>query len=264
MGNRKWTKEEDLLLEQLFFKRIPFKNVAVKLNRTISAIKNRTKLLKLKRINVIEDFFERNDEVSNYILGYWLADGYISHRGGGHYFSLASIDYEHLCNIRSIMGIKTRFSYDNDCHILVVGNKKLYQSLLNLGATPRKTHTISIMDIKFNPIYFYDFLRGYFDGDGSLPLINRKIKNGEIKTSLGCVKFTGSKKIIFSLYDKIKDDFKCTVSEDKRSEKNNCFYLIITGENSRRFLHKIYGNNPSLFLKRKYDRYIKYVLKINI
>lgn len=247
----KWLLNEDLQLKEL----APIMNV-IELHkifkyRTINSIRERIRKFKLKYQNVNSQFFERQDAVSNYILGYWLADGYISNRSGGKYFSIASIDLEHLESIKNIMQIKTNFISNNNCNIMVVGNKKLVDNIIKLGGKYRKTKIIKINDIKFNKKYFYDFLRGYFDGDGSV--IKQKKNN---KIYFGGICFTGSENIIKSLYKILRVNYKCTLY----SNKKDCWYIGIYGESAKLLLNKFYNNKPKLFLSRKFLLYEKLVL----
>jgi hypothetical protein len=56
-------------------------------------------------------------------------------------------------NGRSQKGLQVQF-----------GDVGLYRWLITIGITPRKTHTLG--EIKVPDEYFWDYLRGEFDGDG--------------------------------------------------------------------------------------------------
>ncbi len=197
------------------------------------------------------NFFERKNEISYYVLGYWFADGCIMKKSGGYYFSIVSNDIGHLKKIKEEMKITTKlYKNSNDAFEVRVGNKKLIKSMIkDFKADYRKTEITEIPYEIIPKEYFYDFLRGYFDGDGGF-LFQNYIKNDGTR-SVSAIKFTGAEKIIKSLYKII--DFGI-LSEDSR--KNNCFYLSFYSDNMRNLLEKMYKNSK-IHLKRKYEIYLK-------
>jgi len=251
----KWTEKEDELLINIAK---DFNVVELHKNffnyRTLSSIRERIKKYNLKYQNVDINFFKLDNEISNYILGYWLADGCImKKKSGGSYFSIVSKDIEQLEKIKAFMQIKTKLYKNSGAYEIRVANKELISSLEYLGATERKTHSIEINDIKYNPNYFYDFLRGYFDGDGCITIQNKRYFAG--------AKFTGSKTIIQSLHNILIKEYNCRVYKDDRIDKDNCYYLELNGKNAKSLLRNMYNNSPKIFLERKYQRYLKFVTK---
>ena len=51
-------------------------------------------------------------------------------------------------------------------HYVQFGDVTLYQWLLDIGLTPNKSKSIGALDIPDE--YFFDFLRGHLDGDGTI------------------------------------------------------------------------------------------------
>lgn len=102
-----------------------------------------------------------------YAIGLLAADGCLS-----KYFyliDLTSKDREQLENYRICLGISTPItqkSGGNGRKYLRVQFKNVlfYEFLLSIGLTPAKSKTIGAL--KIPPKYFFDFLRGSFDGDG--------------------------------------------------------------------------------------------------
>lgn len=249
----KWTKEEEeLLIKSAINMNVVDLQKTLFSYRTINSVRERVKKFKLKYQNVDYNYFNKDNQNSNYILGYWLADGYISKKCGGLYFSIGSVDLEHLSKIKYEMNIKTNilFKSDNKFGELIVGNKLLVNNLLKLGGEFRKTKTITFEKVKYNNSYFYDFLRGFFDGDGSIMIQNKKYFGG--------IKFTGSKLIMYSLYNILSKEYKCRIYEDVRKEKSDCFYVQLCGQGAKDVLTKMYENSE-LYLNRKYEKYLIYV-----
>jgi len=131
-----------------------------------------------------------------YLLGLIYADGTIKDvriSSRTCYIAVSSNDLDLLEQVRKVLSSthkiytrKSRMVKFSDhkiykcstSYILRVGNKMIYQDLVNLGLTPRKSLKIQLPDVPVE--YFNFFLRGYFDGDGSLYVTkNRSAKCGK-------------------------------------------------------------------------------------
>lgn len=248
-----WSIEEDNMLIELRSKGLTAIEIAEKLNRKPASIRNRTYRLDAPlKPNVDEEFFLRDDEYSHYVLGYWLADGCIMYKSGGHYFSIVSIDKDHLGDISEIMEMDTKL-YKNSfgTYEIRVGNKRLIESLISIGGDFRKTFTTSIDDLNFNKKHFRHLLRGYFDGDGGFEHSSYIKKDGSI--SLVSIKFTGSSKLIEGVYNYI--GIKGSIGRDKRHK--DCLYLQYYGDEMRELLNYMYSN-CNIALQRKYKIYLEH------
>lgn len=102
-----------------------------------------------------------------YAIGLLVADGCLS--GDGRHIDLTSKDKEQLCTFNKCLGITNTISlkfsgHGNTAYHVQFGDVLFYKFLLKIGLTPAKSKTISKVLIPKQ--YFFDFLRGYFDGDG--------------------------------------------------------------------------------------------------
>lgn len=104
-----------------------------------------------------------------YILGYWFADGniYSQPTCGGYTVSIGSKDLAHLEQLRDVIGLGrlTRITGSDDFK-LVICRKAMYEDLLRLGGSERKSLTLNWPAVP--DVYLPHFARGYVDGDGSL------------------------------------------------------------------------------------------------
>ncbi|MED4977237.1 LAGLIDADG family homing endonuclease [Heyndrickxia faecalis] len=249
MGGKRWNDEEKKILKDMNINGFNYSQIAKRLGRTLTSCQQMGKRLGLHGdMNVTHDFFNLETEEKYYILGYWLADGCIMKKSGGHYFSLVSNDKDHLENISKIMGVKTRI-YKNsfEAYELRVGSKRLVDSIIEIGGSYRKTKTMTINDITFDKKHFYTLLRGFFDGDGGYTFQGFVKADGT--RSISSIKFTGSKMMIKSIYEylgygKLYEDYR----------KGDCYYLSFYGDEMRDLLHKMY-NNSNIHLERKYQTY---------
>ena len=105
-----------------------------------------------------------------YAVGLLTADGNLSK--DGRHINLTSKDIQLLKTFKKCIRLngvkistksggysKKRYSY------VQFSNVKLYRWLSEIGLTPNKSRTIGTLKIPDK--YFFDFLRGFFDGDGS-------------------------------------------------------------------------------------------------
>lgn len=104
-----------------------------------------------------------------YALGLIATDGNLS--TDGRHIDFTSKDEEQLKNFKNCLGINVKIGYKVSgftkkmiSHIQF-GDINFYRFLLQTGFTPAKTKTIA--NLKIPRKYFFDFLRGHLDGDGT-------------------------------------------------------------------------------------------------
>jgi len=145
-----------------------------------------------------------------YVLGFWFADGYMRHEKS-YRVIFSSLDLNHLQLIRKalestspIVRYRRNGILEKTSH-LCVHSKKLYSNLQALGGIRNKSKTLSfpLVPHKFLP----DFIRGHFDGDGSVHFIKYKhSKNGKIYTNVRSNFTSGSKQFLESIRDILSKD----------------------------------------------------------
>jgi len=107
-----------------------------------------------------------------YALGLITADGSLSKNG--RHIDLTSKDLDQLETYRSCLGIEDikigskRSTHANDVSYYRVqfGDVLFYQWLPDRGLAPNKSKTIQKVDVPDK--YFFDFVRGEWDGDGTI------------------------------------------------------------------------------------------------
>lgn len=104
-----------------------------------------------------------------YAIGLLTTDGNLSK--DGRHLELTSKDKQQLTTFMKCLGIKVKIGYKisgytgkRTTHIQF-GDVSFYNFLLSIGLMPNKTKILSALNIPDK--YFFDFLRGHFDGDGS-------------------------------------------------------------------------------------------------
>ena len=195
----------------------------------------------------------------SYVLGFIVADGCItvSKERPNRPFSLniTSVDKKHLYKIRRVLNSEHKISKKtsgekNVAFQIQIRNQIIAKDLMKLGIFPRKTSNLN--PIKIPQKYFNSFVRGFFDGDGSVYIykVNRttQIKVGFVSTSLSF--FTEFNKQLCKNLDIPIKSIHRTI--DKRGEKkmvqfNTHFYI----DDCEKLANFLYRNNPILYLLRK-------------
>lgn len=103
-----------------------------------------------------------------YAVGLMASDGCL--QKDGRHIDLTSVDKEQLRNFSLALGrelfIGTKFNGRGGIgYRIQLSDVAFYDFLTGVGLTPNKSKTIGILNIP--DIFYPDFLRGLFDGDGS-------------------------------------------------------------------------------------------------
>ena len=209
--------------------------------------------IKLRKFKVNEDYFNIIDsEDKAYFLGLLYSDGYVNKEG--FYLSLCDKDLlilETFKNYISFSGdIKTKLPRkEHHCvqKQLYIYSSKLAKSLTLLGCTQNKSHTVNfpkILDEKFHS----HFIRGVFDGDGSVYIRSSGLGFSIIGNIL--------------LIEKILNilTLRCNLKHRKlfRDERcNNEIVYFVIGEKSEllKVYNYIYQNNTDTYMDRKYIKF---------
>lgn len=200
-----------------------------------------------RKYKIKEDFFNTWNKKMSYVLGYWFADGRMFHRKHkGYNISFTSKDKNHLKKILEILESNYElFDKKNNIWAIRISSKTMYQDLLLLNGTPNKSLTATPPEIPDE--YVYDFIRGYMDGDGWVSI-------RENKRNYPTLGFLGTKEMMDMFVAYLG---KSSVYERKYPERGtNTFLVLYFGEKAINNLDILY-NDASVYMQRKYNRYIK-------
>lgn len=223
------------------------------------------------RTSINQNFFKEWSSSMAYVLGFIFADGAIEDvqkSSRACYLALSSKDLSILGKIKEAMISEHQLykrqsrllTYSNgkqyvssEQFILRIGNKTIYNDLLKLGVTPRKSLTILFPKIPLQYLPF--FLRGYFDGDGCIYLIKNKYPR--IVFTSGSNQFLQGVSEALSITLGIP--LKHAYSQVQHSS-NFCYQLHYNTKLSKQILEFMYKDlNKAPYLERKYLIYQKYL-----
>lgn len=158
----------------------------------------------------VENFFDTWSADMAYVLGYFASDGCMyRNKRGSYYIGFVSVDPELIAMVKKMMGVNNaieEYQSPKQNHkrryTLQIGSKRIYQRLLEIGLTPKKSLTLKFPDIPDK--YLPHFVRGYFDGDGCATYGKYKRSDGRNPQYKLAATFTcGSKKFLRQLQKKL-------------------------------------------------------------
>lgn len=141
-----------------------------------------------------------------------------------------------------------------------ISNMELVDFMLSIGITNAKTKTMDINFDNFSNKNIVDFMRGYFDGDGSVTF-SEYVNTG--KKYLRS-RYIGNKNTMDKISNILKDNnIKHTLKDITKEKYTFPFYQVEIGsiEDNLKFYNYLYSDNPKFFLKRKFDKFNEVISK---
>lgn len=220
------------------------------------------------------DFFNVIDsEIKAYLLGFFAADGHIEKHKNNIKIGV-HIDDSH------ILELYNKYICSNKCVLRCIPNKNMveisfghvdiHQAILKLGFDNRKTYTWkSLPNIESN--LMRHFIRGYFDGDGSIMFNRRKAHNRlsgyNRKFSIACFNSDILKSIAsaigiehYTIKHTEKNNFKIGDSNIKTASG---YLLDVTHKEDLKKIYYYLYNEAHFFFKRKKDKFDLAILEDN-
>ena len=203
-----------------------------------------------------------NNELKNidspekaYLLGLFYSDGCI-HSNDGNYCASVTL-HEDDKYLLDIILAKFPFFRLSKCAThawsIVCTRKAIVEDLQANGMYFRKsTDNKELLRLpNLDKELIHHFIRGYFDGDGSV----YRQKQGNTKIDIGGTGYNMITDIVRVLYDnKITVNMTCKYAGT--SLRKHDYYVLYTSSDkvSKQFANYIYKDCGELYLKRKYDR----------
>ena len=240
----------------------PISQVAINglLRRNGYAAKSASELK--RKYPIVEDFFDVIDtEEKAYILGLLYADGYNNTDRNSVSLGLKETDREILDKITALIQPTKPLQYINtqnngfknsqNQYRLVMESRKISERLVELGCGKAKTHNLVFPTEEQVPKHLQrHFVRGYFDGDGSV--------SGDKHKQLS---FVGTIDFLLPLQQILIEElgFSKTKLDQRHKERDNEIRsLRYCGINQcitfRDWLYK----DATIYLERKYDIFHSY------
>ncbi len=203
-------------------------------------------------------FKNANTEIFAYFLGFFYADGYNNEKYGKIVISLKEED---KCLLETfskeffgsrpikLSTIKCQTNNKNNICSLSVGSKLLSNILSKYGAPQSKTFKIKF-PFWLDKSLWKHFIRGYFDGDGSI----MKFRNKYSLSIASNIEFNKELKWIINNLTELNFTIRQHGKITTLHKGGN--------RNTKKFLDWLYENS-TLYLQRKYDRYKNLLIERN-
>lgn len=199
-------------------------------------------------IYVNTNYFSKQNSNMAYIMGFIAADGNISKNGNRIQSQLSIKDKEQLIMIQSEIGGCEVYEYNSNGHLSCgwyCYSSQIKKDLAKYGIIPCKTGKLSLPK-NLNKKYWKDFIRGYFDGDGSI------CKDG---SSFRLTITSLNKEILADINNYFKEN-NIEPSNIYKDHNNAC--IKFRSQASIDIYNLLYYDN-CLCLKRKKEKFLKLI-----
>lgn len=201
--------------------------------------------------DINENFFSKWSAEMAYIFGLLITDGCVS---GSGVISLCINAKDLLEKVKAAMGSEHKIEaskHQKGLYYFHFARKKLVKDLESLGVFPRKSLTVKFPNVPER--YLPDFIRGVFDGDGSV-FFDKRRPNFPLRT-----KFVSSSiDFINRLHNSLEFLGMPKRTIYRQKTKNAWSYMFIfEHSDSLKIFDILYKNAQNgLFLERKYKRFL--------
>lgn len=229
-------------------------------------------------ISLNENFFLTWSKEMAYVLGVLYTDGNLFHdtKRGTYRIAMAQKQPELLNKVLKLMDCDARLRHRKkrgiagEVYFFDIQQKKVYSDLVNLGLSPNKSNTIEFPNIPQGLVRH--FIRGCWDGDGSIYFESKKLRGSYTCGSLNFIE-----KLVQELYK--EEIYKRTPPLDEidaykmwsnypdgrfplkvhQEERSKSYYIKVdTRENIEKLFHYFYdGVDESMYLSRKHNVFVK-------
>lgn len=196
-----------------------------------------------------------------YIIGLITSDGNLSN--DGRHINFTSKDLELVILFKHFLKIKNKISKKRRSHgsekkyfFIQFGDINFYKFLVKTGLKPNKSRNLTKLNVPRN--YFFDFLRGVFDGDGSIfSYFDKRWKN----SFMFYLAFSSASPSFVTWLRKSIETLIRIKGHVSRTASKSTIQLKYGKKESNILIKKMYYKKGLPFLVRKYHK-IKAILEI--
>lgn len=210
-----------------------------------------------------DDFFKIQTADMGYILGFIAADGYISAKENCVSIEILQQDKDILFQIAEKMDVTRPVTLqirNNGCQTATLRNwsASWKQDLSHYGIINNKTFTLKPPTLLL-PKYRIDYIRGYFDGDGSIS--TTKVKNSkEIIYNKNSFEIIGASKPAMDwIREELINHYHIILNKTGHyiTENGTVIYKIITTDKKQiqKIYDLFYNTESNLYLNRKKEKF---------
>lgn len=204
-----------------------------------------------RKHSVNDQYFNTENHNMAYILGFIASDGHIHKDNNCIEIGLSSVDTEFLKSLQKEMEIENEVKVSStsngyeQCR-LKFSSAEIKRQLEHYGITHEKTYNLRLPQ-NLSKEFIIDFIRGFFDGDGSISTAGSHAIRWQICST--------SKEILEDIVIFLEENFQIpSVSVQEQKRKNPLYVIQYSSVSTRKIFDVLYTPN-SLFLPRKYKKF---------
>lgn len=210
-----------------------------------------------RQFNLNDNYFSSENERMAYLLGFLASDGTVDKKNNRIKISLSSVDKDFL------IAIKKELEYEGDIldyqtsngfgvSELTFTSQQIKKDLAKYNIVPNKTFTYTFPE-KLTKKYWIDFIRGYFDGDGSVSTTGPHAIRWQICAA--------NKQVLEKIIDFFYEEYGIEkVSILVQMREHPLYYFQYSTTATKKIFSILYKEN-SLKLPRKYFKFKELVMK---
>lgn len=205
----------------------------------------RDKIIPNKKYSVNEEYFEKIDtEEKAYWLGFLYADGWIRYKNKDNiYTGLMINDGDHVEKFAKAVNSNHKIIKERNCYRISIYNKIFSNNLIKHGCVPNKSLIIRYPNLMNDLIPH--FIRGYFDGDGSII---------STKKTLSFTICSGSIIFLQSILDILNFILRKNYKIHKRNNQNLYSFLITNYDDIIKIQDYLF-KDATIYLDRKKEKF---------
>lgn len=197
-----------------------------------SDIKTRSRSISCRTKKLDDGAFSRLTPEAAYWIGFILADGSVRNNRLSVHLHLQ--DVEHLKKVKFFLKSNhkiTKNEHNEDCTI-TFSSEQLIKDLKNYGIVENKSSKLFYsLNLDLKP-FIDHFIRGVFDGDGSIFFS---------RTGIGTISITSKNKELLNVFSEyFKKELKANVGIYKPKDRDT-YYLRTTSKNLLKKPHPLFG-----------------------
>lgn len=217
----------------------------------------------MNKYNYKLETLTNENAISYYLLGAWMTDGCIYHyknRPNKKSVTLTSKDKDWLETINKYICPKKQIlQHGKNCYRLMYNSTKLGEWFISKGCVPKKSLILRFPVIPDE--YIPDFIRGCWDGDGSLSFTKsgNKGKNFQRQANFTSGSLLFCQELSKQLFKYgIKNNVILHSAKERKIENrilqpSKNYRVIITSGESVYIMCKLLYHNSTIFMSRKYN-----------
>ena len=210
-----------------------------------------------RQFNLNDNYFSSENERMAYLLGFLASDGTIDKKNNRIKIGLSSVDKDFLIMIKKELGDEgdiLDYQTSNGFNVseLTFTSQQIKKDLAKYNIVPNKTFTYTFPE-SLNKKYWIDFIRGYFDGDGSVSTAGPHAIRWQICAA--------NKQVLEKIIDFFYEEYSIEkVSILVQMKEHPLYYFQYSTTATKKIFSILYKEN-CLKLPRKYFKFKELVMK---